>query len=175
MLTSGDSYGFSGPSEQTEALLAVLAEVVGIGDAFGRTDIDLVNHLCLEDGTLVQPDAPAIPVEACVTGEADEKGLPLLTQASTTFGANMWWYLLSMDLGDTRQLSTYSMGQGFRHCVYCACDHRGSGRLAWPLSLLRLPGWPGRGDNWRRKAAVRRTRMLRLTPCWRLCCRTGRR
>jgi len=105
LLTTRQSSNESAAWEQAEALLAILSHgPVGIGDAFGHTDLHLINHLCLEDGLLAQPDYPATPVEACVTGEADSEGLPLVTQTGAFHDGSLWRYLLSIDIGDSRTL-----------------------------------------------------------------------
>ena len=105
LLTSQQGTTKAGAWEEAEALLAILSHgPVGIGDAFGHTDINLIHRICLEDGTLAQADAPAIPVESVVTGAANLSGLPQAETARTTLDGQTWRYLLTLDVGDSRLL-----------------------------------------------------------------------
>ena len=85
--------------EEVEALLAILSHgPVGIGDAFGYTDLDLVGRLALEDGTLVQPDDAALPPESAVLGKDSDTG-PLAIQATSTVDGQTWRYLMTIYQG----------------------------------------------------------------------------
>ncbi|MDQ2733083.1 MAG: hypothetical protein M3Y56_15630, partial [Armatimonadota bacterium] len=89
----------AGNWEETEALLATLSRgPVGIGDGFGFTDSGLVSKMCTEDGVLVQPDRPALPTEASVTGDADAAGLPMMLETSSTVDGLTWRYVMTLDL-----------------------------------------------------------------------------
>jgi hypothetical protein len=85
-------------AEQAEALMAILScGPVGIGDGMGQTDRALVNRLCLEDGTLVQPDMPALPVERILNGAIDTSRL-LAMQTRSTIGDQTWRYILTLNV-----------------------------------------------------------------------------
>lgn len=88
------SYQFAEPYNIQEALLSILgAGLVGIGDAIGFTDKELISKLCLEDGRLVKPDRPALPIEKCFFYDPYAEPEPLILHTCSTINGKKWYYV----------------------------------------------------------------------------------
>ncbi|KAH3742798.1 Non-lysosomal glucosylceramidase [Pelomyxa schiedti] len=87
------------PNNVLQAITAVLsAGPLTIGDKIGSTNSTLVLRTCLNDGTLLKPDRPAIPVELMYQKTFDAPELVQLSTTLTKVGATSWTYLLAAEL-----------------------------------------------------------------------------
>ncbi|MEO8604136.1 MAG: hypothetical protein ABI629_16290 [bacterium] len=91
------------PYAEIEALLAVLcAGPVGIGDAIGRADAELVRRTCREDGVLVKPDVPLAALERCFLQHRHLVPRLLFGETHSTHGELRWLYVVTLHASSTR-------------------------------------------------------------------------
>jgi hypothetical protein len=80
-----------------EAMLAAMScGPVGIGDAIGATDRDLVLRTCREDGVLVQPDAPMAAWNHSFFGQPMGSAAPMVGETYTDHPAGRWHYVAAV-------------------------------------------------------------------------------
>jgi hypothetical protein len=80
-----------------EAMLAAMScGPVGIGDAIGATDRDLVLRTCREDGVLVQPDAPMAAWSDSFFGQPMGSLSPMVGETYTDHPVGRWHYVAAM-------------------------------------------------------------------------------
>lgn len=92
------------PYAEVEALLAALSGgPVGIGDAIGRADRDLVMRTCREDGVLVKPDAALAAVDRCFRRHGHLTPALLTGETYSAHGAHRWHYVVTLHASSTRE------------------------------------------------------------------------
>lgn len=92
------------PYAEVEALLAALsAGPVGIGDAIGAADRDLVLRTCREDGVLVKPDAPLAAIDRCFLRHGHLTPALLVGETGSTHGAHRWTYVATLHASHRRE------------------------------------------------------------------------
>lgn len=102
------------PYAEVEALLAALsAGPVGIGDAIGRADRDLVMRTCRADGLLVKPDAPLAAIDRCFLQHGHLTPALLVGETYSAHGAHRWHYVVGMHASSTREAlgETVALGE----------------------------------------------------------------
>lgn len=98
------------PYREIEALLAALsAGPVGLGDALGRTDRDLVFRTCREDGVLVKPDVPIAALADCFRGNRFFEPLPLVGECYSDHPAGRWVYVTTFNANQRKEPITASV------------------------------------------------------------------
>ena len=91
------------PYAEVEALLAALSGgPVGIGDAIGAADRDLVLRTCREDGVLVKPDAPLAAIDRCFLRHGHLQPALLTGETSSRHGAHRWTYVVTLHASSSR-------------------------------------------------------------------------
>lgn len=86
-----DVFSSGGDHAEVEALLSALSTgPVGLGDAIGTTDADVVAATCRADGTIVRPDVPIAAVDACFRQQAVARPVPLVAECHTDHPAGRW-------------------------------------------------------------------------------------
>lgn len=106
------------PYPEIEALLSAFsAGVVGIGDALGRTDVDLVARLARSDGRLIKPDRPLALADRCTFhSRTSAKGLCWAT--ASTGDADGWRYVVALHTADDRDPIADRFDLGRQYLVY---------------------------------------------------------
>jgi len=82
---SGGGGGSASPDAEA-ALAALSAGPVGIGDALGQADRDVVLRTCRADGVLVRPDVPIAAADRCFLEHPIARHAPLLGTTFTDHG-----------------------------------------------------------------------------------------
>ncbi|XP_065194238.1 uncharacterized protein LOC135825553 [Sycon ciliatum] len=135
---SGEKFkGFHELGSHLHAVVSILsAGPVAPADAVNGSDIDLLMSLCREDGLLLKPDLPAMPVDATwknrVFGDKSAPDGELWTTSSTfnitssIFSTDRdsvamptqltWLYIFASDLMNQQAVSTAGLGSG-SECV----------------------------------------------------------
>ncbi|WP_436795590.1 hypothetical protein [Actinospongicola halichondriae] len=86
-----DVFSSGGDHAEVEALLSALSTgPVGVGDAIGTTDGDVVRATCRADGTIIRPDVPIAAVDACFRRHAVAQSVPLVAETHTDHAAGRW-------------------------------------------------------------------------------------
>ena len=97
----------SAPSSATrdvEALLAALsAGPVGIGDAIGEADVDIVRRTCRADGVLVRPDVPVAAIDTATFDAPVWTEALLVGSAHTQHAAGRWGYAVTCNVSSDGQ------------------------------------------------------------------------
>jgi hypothetical protein len=92
------------PYAEVEALLAALsAGPVGIGDAIGAADRELVLRTCREDGVLVKPDAPLAAIDRCFLRHGHLTPALLTGETWSRHGAQRWIYVATLHASSRRE------------------------------------------------------------------------
>jgi hypothetical protein len=92
------------PYAEVEALLAALSTgPVGIGDAIGAADRDLVLRTCREDGVLVKPDAPLAAIDRCFLRHGHLTPALLVGETYSTHAAHRWLYVATLHASARRE------------------------------------------------------------------------
>ena len=87
-------------TREVEALLSALsAGPVGIGDALGVADADLIRRTCRADGVLVRPDVPVAAVDRAAFAAPVWSGELLVGSAHTQHSAGRWGYVVTCNVG----------------------------------------------------------------------------
>ena len=85
------------PYAEVEALLAALsAGPVGIGDAIGAADRELVMRTCREDGVLVKPDVPLAAIDRCFLRHGHLTPSLLVGETYSGHAAQRWHYVVTL-------------------------------------------------------------------------------
>lgn len=83
---------------EIEALLSALSTgPVGVGDALGKADADVVGRTCRADGVLVKPDVPIAAVDRAFLQHGVARPEPITATATSTHGADTWHYVLTIN------------------------------------------------------------------------------
>ncbi len=86
-----DVFASGGEHAEVEALLSALSTgPVGLGDAIGTTDPEVVARTCRPDGTIIRPDVPIAAVDACFRQHAVARPVPLVAECHTDHDAGRW-------------------------------------------------------------------------------------
>ena len=92
------------PYAEVEALLAALsAGPVGIGDAIGRADRELVMRTCRADGLLVKPDAPLAAIDRCFLRHGHLTPGLLVGETYSAHGPHRWHYVVALHASSSRE------------------------------------------------------------------------
>ena len=98
----------SAPTSETrevEALLSALsAGPVGIGDAIGEADVDLIRRTCRADGVLVRPDVPVAATDRAFFDAPVWSGELIVGSAHTQHAAGRWGYAVTCNVGFDRDV-----------------------------------------------------------------------
>jgi hypothetical protein len=87
-------------TREVEALLSALsAGPVGIGDALGMADAELIHRTCRADGVLVRPDVPVAAVDRATFSAPVWSGELLVGSAHTQHTAGRWGYVVTCNVG----------------------------------------------------------------------------
>jgi hypothetical protein len=87
-------------TREVEALLAALsAGPVGIGDALGAADVELIARACRADGVLVRPDVPVAAIDRAAYEAPVWSGELLVGSAHTDHAADRWGYVVVCNVG----------------------------------------------------------------------------
>jgi hypothetical protein len=91
-------------TRDVEALLAALsAGPVGIGDAIGDADPEIVRRTCRADGALVRPDVPIAALDRAAFAAPVWSGEPLVAATHTQHSAGRWGYVLTCNVATDQQ------------------------------------------------------------------------
>jgi hypothetical protein len=135
---------------EVEALLAALSTgPVGIGDAVGRADRDIVLRTCREDGVLVRPDVPLAAIDRCFPEHPVARDVPLVAEAWTDHVVGRYAYVVALNVSKSEQrldtrIELASLGESQPTGPVACWDWRGqvSSRLepddSWPVALGHL-------------------------------------
>lgn len=92
------------PYAEIEALLAVMSVgPVGIGDAIGGAEADLVRRTCRADGMLVKPDVPLAALDRCFARHGHLGEALTVGETYSTHAAGRWQYVLTLHASHARQ------------------------------------------------------------------------
>ncbi|MFN8644475.1 MAG: hypothetical protein U0802_23500 [Candidatus Binatia bacterium] len=156
------------PYAEVEALLAALAAgPVGIGDAIGRADRDLVMRTCREDGVLVKPDAPLAAIDRCFQRHGHLDAALTFGETISRHGNLQWVYVVGLHASRhreamTERVSLADLGAACPGGPVVAYDwHRRSFAPRRRWRLVRDPGVPGLGLPRPLPPPARRPRPLR--------------
>lgn len=99
--TTGTSRGAEDlfePFYHQSALLSILsAGPVGIGDRIGEVNRDIVMLMADENGDLVKPDHPLIPIDRMYFSDARNEHVALVGHTSTQNAGRTWHYALALN------------------------------------------------------------------------------
>lgn len=102
-----DGHGGSTDPGAEAALAALSGGPVGIGDALGGADRDLVLRTARRDGILVAPDAPIAAIARCFAHHAVLQDEPVVGATHSAHDAGTWSYVITMNCHDgSEQQST---------------------------------------------------------------------
>ena len=83
-------------SEEGNMILSVLsAGAVGTGDAIGREDKANIMKACRNDGVLVKPDVPILPVDVDYINDSKGSNFPMLAYTYTKHGSIITGYVFA--------------------------------------------------------------------------------
>lgn len=95
-----DGHGGSTDPGAEAALAALSGGPVGIGDALGGADRDLVLRTARRDGLLVAPDAPVAAIARCFARHGVLHPEPVVGATHTRHDAGTWSYVVTMHCHD---------------------------------------------------------------------------
>lgn len=95
-----DGHGGSTDPVAEAALAALSGGPVGIGDALGGADRDLVLRTARRDGLLVAPDAPVAAIARCFARHAVLQPEPVVGATHSRHQAGRWSYVITMNCHD---------------------------------------------------------------------------
>lgn len=103
-----DGHGGSTDPEAEAALSALSGGPVGLGDALGGADRDLVLRTARSDGLVVAPDAPIAAIARCFARHGVLHPEPVVAATHSTHAAGRWSYVMTMNChdGSERQSTT---------------------------------------------------------------------
>ncbi len=88
------------PTREVEALLSALSGgPVGIGDAIGEADADVIRRTCRADGVLVRPDVPIAAIDRAAFTAPAWTGEAIVATAHTDHDAGRWGYVVTANVG----------------------------------------------------------------------------
>lgn len=95
-----DGHGGSTDPGAEAALAALSGGPVGIGDALGGADRDLVLRTARRDGLLVAPDAPVAAIGRCFARHGVLQPEPVVGATHSQHAAGRWSYVITMNCHD---------------------------------------------------------------------------
>ncbi len=95
-----DGHGGSTDPGAEAALAALSGGPVGIGDALGGADRDLVLRTARRDGILVAPDAPVAAIARCFARHGVLQDEPVIGATHSAHDAGTWSYVITMNCHD---------------------------------------------------------------------------
>lgn len=98
-----DGHGGSTDPGAEAALAALSGGPVGIGDALGGADRDLVLRTARRDGLLVAPDAPIAAIGRCFAHHGVLHPEPVVGATHTQHAAGRWSYVITMNCHDASE------------------------------------------------------------------------
>ncbi len=102
-----DGHGGSTDPLAEAALAALSGGPVGIGDALGGADADLVLRTARRDGLLVAPDAPVAAIARCFARHGVLQPEPVVGATHSLHAAGRWSYVITMNChADSDRLAT---------------------------------------------------------------------
>jgi hypothetical protein len=102
-----DGHGGSTDPGAEAALAALSGGPVGIGDALGGADRDLVLRTARRDGLLVAPDEPVAAIARCFTRHGVLQPEPVVGATHSAHDAGRWSYVITMNChADSTSMST---------------------------------------------------------------------
>ena len=102
-----DGHGGSTDPGAEAALAALSGGPVGIGDALGGADRELVLRTARRDGLLVAPDAPVAAIARCFARHGVLHPEPVVGATHTRHTAGRWSYVITMNChADTDSMAT---------------------------------------------------------------------
>lgn len=136
VFSSGDDHA------EVEALLSALSTgPVGLGDAIGSTDADVVAATCRADGVIVRPDVPIAAVDDCLRTHAVARPVPLVAECHTDHPAGRWVQVFCANTyrGEEQVAGTVDLGPAWPDGAVVALDLR-TGAVSrpdggWPVTL----------------------------------------
>ncbi|GAC1547241.1 MAG: hypothetical protein NVS2B7_22870 [Herpetosiphon sp.] len=115
-------------SEPDNLLLATLsAGPLGVGDALGSVDNVNLRHSVRQDGVIVKPDVPIMPVDQMYIDDALGIDMPMLASAYTEFGDMKFHYLFAYARGPNNTVSFCPRSLGIESRVYIYNELTGTG------------------------------------------------
>lgn len=118
-------------AETDNLLLAVLsAGPVGLGDELGTVNAGNLLRAAREDGVIVKPDAPLVPVDASYLSDSRSLKAPLVAATYSDFGALRTGYVFAFTQGEDTVAAFRPVDAGVRGPAYVYDYFAGSGRLA---------------------------------------------
>ena len=133
-----DVFSSGGPHAEVEALLSALSTgPVGLGDAIGTTDAEVVRRTCRADGAIVRPDVPIAAVDACFRQQAVARPVPLVAECHTDHDAGRWVHVFCANTyrGEEPVSGTVDLGPAWPSASVVAVDMR-TGEISHPAA-----GW----------------------------------
>ena len=98
-----DGHGGSTDPGAEAALAALSGGPVGIGDALGGADRDLVLRTARADGVLVAPDAPVAAIGRCFAHHGVLQPEPVVGATHVRHEAGRWSYVITMNCHDASE------------------------------------------------------------------------
>ncbi|MHB1139952.1 MAG: hypothetical protein ACYC2O_13435, partial [Microthrixaceae bacterium] len=98
-----DGHGGSTDPGAEAALAALSGGPVGIGDALGGADRDLVLRTARADGVLVAPDAPVAAIGRCFAHHGVLQPEPVVGATHVHHDAGRWSYVITMNCHDASE------------------------------------------------------------------------
>ncbi len=87
------------PYNHQNALLSILsAGPVGIGDRIGDVYRPIVMLMADEEGSLVKPDRPLIPIDAMYYKDPYDEQIPLVAYSQSKVSDRTWYYVLALNI-----------------------------------------------------------------------------
>ncbi len=133
LLPFKDNFWSSEIHGEAEALVSALsAGMVGPGDQVGRASREILMRTCTEDGLLLKPDRPALPLDAMFLPH--ERPFLVATH-STHQGAGTWTYLAGFHLAREHE------GYGYKDKAFTLVSYDG-------VDVGRMFVWPDAVSDW---------------------------
>ena len=161
-----DGHGGSTDPGAEAALAALSGGPVGIGDALGGADRELVLRTARRDGLLVAPDAPVAAIARCFARHGVLHPEPVVGATHTRHTAGRWSYVITMNChADTDSMATdvplTDLGAD------APADADATRRCVAPRAWSGAPA----GSRWSTRAGPRWSSVPRAGTCgcWRRC------
>lgn len=98
-----DGHGGSTDPGAEAALSALSGGPVGLGDALGGADRDLVLRTCRRDGLIVAPDVPVAAIARCFARHGVLEPEPVVGATHTQHAGGRWSYVITMNCHDASE------------------------------------------------------------------------
>jgi hypothetical protein len=132
-------------SEPDNLLLATLsAGPVGVGDAIGSLNGSNLLLSVRQDGIIVKPDRPIVPIDKSLISDSQSRKEPLIASTYSDFGDLRTYYVFAFSQGDNL-VSSFSLGDlGISRSAYVYNFVKDTGRLAGASDVISEPVVDGR-------------------------------